>query len=451
MKILEHTDSGTCTKSLKIEIPPESIDQERDGVYKDFMAEATVPGFRKGKAPKKIVQMKFGKHIDREAIGKAVETALKDAVEELKLRPANQPEIGELDEKATGDDPIVFEAKLEYIPDIELAEYKDIRPTLPETEVSEKEITETLDRLRDQNAIYSTVDDRPVTEGDFVTVSCNATIDGELFAEATHDSIPVEIGTERYIPGFEKEITGMDINEEKTFTLTLPDDYPQEERRGKEAEFNVTVTQIQEKKLPELDDEFAKDLGVFESLQELKDRIRQDLEAGQEQRKAEALQQGIREELLKRHNFDVPPSMVKGRYEYINAMQDQHYRRYGQTLEIAASEDEGLLARNEETALQEVRTSLILDKIAETESLELTEDDFVSYLTTMAAQSGVSPQAVVERIQQQGMDTYYRRMALEEKVMNWLVSLTKEESAPVKKSKTEPKETAAAEADETEE
>lgn len=433
MKILEQTDIGSCEKSVKIEVPPEDVDKELDGVYSEFMTHAAVPGFRKGKAPRKIVQMKFGKHLSREAVAKAVESAFENAMDELDIKPVNQPEIGDFDADKTGE-PVVFEAKFEYVPPFDLAEYKDIRPPKPDSEVPEKEVVETLDRLRENNAMYQTVEDRAVQENDVATISSKATVDGEPFAEATHDQIPVQVGSGRYIPGFEDEIIGMKKDEEKTFSLTLPDEYPTEAMRGKTAEFEIKVTQIQERKLPELDDEFAKDMGAFGSLAELKDRIREDLSANMEQRAQSQFRQAIRDELLKRNPIPVPPSMIKGRYNLINAFQDMELRRYGQSLERAAQEDEALLARNEETAENESRLSLILDKIADEENISISDEDYIRYIAQMAQANQADPATYAQQIQQQGMDNYYRRVALEEKVTDWLADLAQDEEKPKKKA-----------------
>jgi len=420
LKILEQTDSGTCTKNLKIEVPRDEVNSELDGVYSEFMQHATVPGFRKGKAPKKIVQMKYGKYLGEEATGKAVEKAFKDALDELDLQPVTDPNFKEI-EKDEKDKPIVFEVEFEYRPEVELGDYKSIQIEPPSHEVSEKEVVDTLNRLRENSAMFETVEDRPAQQGDHVTISSQATLNGEPFPEATHEEIPIELGTGRYIKGIEDEIEGLKTDEEKTFTLTLPDDYPREELRGKEAQFEIKVKRIQEKKLPELDDEFAKDMGPFESLDELKNRIREDLEKNIEARQKQEVRNQIRDELLKQNPFDVPPSMVRARYNYINAMQDMEYRqRYGVTLEAMAQQDEGLLARNEEEALNEVRTSLILDAIAKEEGMEVTDTDYLNYVETMAHQSGMDPRTLLQRIESQGMDSYYRRVALEEKVMDRL-------------------------------
>ncbi len=441
LKILEQQDTGICTKTVKIEVPTDEIGTELEGVYKEFMDNAQVPGFRKGKAPRNIVKMKFGKHLDVEAREKAIESAFKKAAEELHIKPVTTPEFsdpslkkeegeGEEAQKETKekppinlDEPIIFEAKFEYIPSIELADYKDIRPELPPAEVTEKEIVEQINRFRENNAMFVTIEDRPAMETDHVTIDSKATIDGEPFKEATHKEIHIELGSKRYIAGLEDALIGLKIGDKKEFDLILTEDYPIEEKRGKTAHFSVELKTIREKRLPELDDEFAKDMGNFETLDELKERIREDLERNQEARLKQQKRQAIREELLKRNTFDVPPSMVRARYNYINALHDMELRRIGTSLEAEAKKNEGMLARNEQAALDEVRLSLILDRIAEKESITVDEHDYNAYIGRIASNSGYDPVHYARRIESQGIKSYYEREALEEKVLDYLEDL----------------------------
>jgi len=449
LKILEQQDTGACAKTLKIELPREEVTGELDDVYKEFIENAAVPGFRKGKAPRHIVKMRYGKHLDKEALSKAIENAVKKAAEELKLDPVTQPDLGDFDHE-TKDDPIVFEAKFEYRPNVEVGDYKTIRPTPPPTEVSEEDIASALNQMRERNAMYASIDDRKAAENDFVNISCTATINEEPFAEATHNDITIELGTKRYIPGFEDALIGMGVNEEKEFSLALPEDYPAENRRGKEAKFHVKVMQIREKKLPELDDEFAKDMGAFKTLAELKDRIASDLKRNLVNRKEETLMNSIKRELLERNVFDVPPSMVRGQYNYINAVQDMEYRRMGRSLEMAAKEDKGLLARNEKAAEEEVRLSIILEKIAKNESIELDDKDYDAYIARLARSSQADPYTYKERIESRGLETYYRRLALEEKTLDYLkrISLSEETEPAVTAGEAAAETNAAPEAEE---
>jgi trigger factor len=435
LKIIDHQDTGTCQKTIKVEVQRGDVMAQLDDVYKEFMVNASVPGFRKGKAPRHIVKMRYGKHIENEAVSKAVEEGYNQALEELDLHAVTQPDITEL-EKDNEDQPITFTASFEYIPEIELAEYKDIRPTPPETEVAEKDVVDMLDQLRENNAAYAPVEDRAVVSGDFVTIASTATIEDAPFVEATHKEIIVEVGTGRYIPGFEEQLVDVKIDESKSFSLVLPDDYPQEDKRGKEANFEVTVKKIQEKRLPELDDEFAKDMGDFENLDQLKERIRENLKMKMVQSAVQKQRAEIRDELLNRNDFEVPPSMVKARFNFINALQDMEYRRYGQSIESMVQQDAGLLERNEKEAVKEVRLSILLDEIAKKENIEATDEDYVRYIAGMARSSGADPSMYLDRIKSQGMDSYYRRVTLEEKVVDYLFSLAYSDDKPEENTDT---------------
>ncbi len=419
MKILEQQDAGTCSKTLKLEISREEVENEMDEIYKEFIQHADVPGFRRGKVPRHIVKMRYGKHLDKEAVNKAVETAFKEAIDELKLDPVSQPEIGEIGEPKK-EEPVVVDVTFEYRPDVEIADYHDIRPEPPSNEVTEQEVVEILNNIRDQNAMYTSVDDRPVAENDHVNIAIQATYEEQPLESMSHDDITVEVGSKQYLPGLEDALIGMNLGEQKEVELTLPENFQEEEKRGKPAQFQITVNQIREKKLPELDDELAKDMGNFETLDELKENIRHTLRHTKENQREEQMRQSIRQELLDRNQFEVPPSMVKAQYNYINAIQDGEYRRMGRSLDDMVSEDPELLSRNEKTAQDEVRLSTILDKIAKKEEIELSDEEFQAYVMRMAQSSQADPHWLMERIQSQGMESFYRRIALEEKVMNLL-------------------------------
>lgn len=450
MKILEHSDPAACTKQIKIEIQQDEVSSELNDVYKNFMLQANIPGFRKGKVPRKIAEMRYGKDLYNEAVGKAIEAAYKEAMDELDLKPVSQPQIDPVkedgDEKKDGDafdktKPIVFEAKVEYMPEPETVDYAGITVEPGSNEVSEKEVNDVLQNMREQNASLLTIDDRPVSDNDFVTISSKATVDGEPFPEATHDEVQVQVGTGKYIPGFEDELRGMKIDEEKSFTLTIPDNHPVEAQRGKDAAFEIKVKQIQEQKLPELDDDFAKDLGAYETLDELKERLREDLEKDLESRRAREVQQGVREKLLEKNSLDVPPSLVARQYQYLQRMADSDLRRYGTSFQEAAQRDEGLLAEYEKRAQDDVKISILLKAVSEEESIEVDDDEFALYIQKAAQQHGAQPEWFLKRVQENQMEDHFRQEALEEKVLNWL----SEKAAPeaTKKKATKPKATKA--------
>ncbi|RJP26613.1 MAG: trigger factor [Candidatus Omnitrophota bacterium] len=434
MKILDQQETDICSKMLKIEVPMEDIDHELGDVYEEFMENASVPGFRKGKVPRSIAKMRFGKELRKEAVQKAMNSAFKKATEELDLDPIGAPDFKEIEDETKGEAtekdetaPLVFETRFEYRPRLESVDYKDVVIEPPSTEVSETEVMDVINHMREENAMFATIEDRPVAREDHVTISSEATVDGMPFPEATHNEIVVQLGTGNYIPGFEDALIGMKLDEEKEVTLTLPENHPVEQNRGKDATFKIKIKQIREKRPPELDDEFAKDLGDYQSLNDLKERVREDLARRKEMEKNERIFQSIREELLKRNSFDVPPSMVNARYNYINASQDQELRRMGTSLEAITQRDEQHLERNKLRAAEDVRLSIILQTIGKQEKIEITEMEFANHIHQVAHRYNTDPKTFMKRIESEGLAHFFREEALEKKVLGILRSRIFEE------------------------
>ena len=279
-----------------------------------------------------------------------------------------------------------------------------------------------LNRLREENAVFRTIDDRGVADGDFVTIATKATVENEPFDEATHNEIVVQVGTGRYIAGFEEQLRDMKVNEEKSFTLPLPNDHPVEKHRGKEATFAVTVKQVQERQLPPLDDEFAKDMGNFSDLSDLKTRIRENLARDLAQRRRQEMREAMRKELLERNHFDVPTSLVLHRYQYLQRLADADLRQSGSSLVAASRQDEGLLARYEKRAEDDVRISIILRRIAEMDSIELSDAEFTEYIQHASQTHGADPVWFLKKIKDSGLEAHFHDEALETKVLNLLLA-----------------------------
>ncbi len=421
MKILESTDVGTCRKKLTVEIPPDEITKELEEIYVEFSRSADVPGFRRGRAPRYVLQMRYGRAFAKEAVRKAAEDGFNEALKEQGLRAVTDPEFQGLDNLTRKEDePITFSGEVEFIPKFELADYSQLRPIEENLEITEKEVVETLESLRKSAAFYKSVE-RPVQNGDFITCSVEATLEGKPFEEATHPEIIIEIGSKRYIKGFEDGLLGAAVGETRELDLVLPDDYPVEENRGKQAHFSITVSEIKIEQLPELDDDLAKDMGDFETVADLKDHIRKGLEQSLESRKEQNLRESIRRQLLDANRFDLPPSMVRARLNYIQSVQDMELRRRGSSLDEATQANQNLVGQNQIRAEEETRLTLVLDEIAKRENLEVSEEEYRIYVSNLARRENADPAWYLRRIEEQDLHAYYQRNALEEKVVNFLL------------------------------
>lgn len=419
MRIIENNDTAACVKSLAVEIEVKELQEEIDKTYQEFSKNFDVPGFRRGHAPRKILKMRYGKHLEKQALQSAADQASEEAFKELNLRAASSPKFEEFGELQEGE-PFTVRFNIEYFPQFDLAEYTDIRPTVESQHVTEKEIVERLEELRKASASFvSPSQQRGAQEGDVVTISSVGTIDGEPFAEATVENVVIELGSGRFLPGLEDGLIGLNLNEEKEIYLTIPDTYPIEDYRGKEAILKVKLSDLRERLLPEMDDEFAKDLGDFESLDHLKESIRTTLESTLDYRRRLEIREKTREELLRRNPIELPPSMIEARFNYINAIQEMDRRNAGED----PAADSALLNKNREQAEKESRLTLILDEIAKKENIEITEDEYSRFITRLAVQNESDPVWYYQHIERYRLRAYYERLALEEKVLDWVVAL----------------------------
>ncbi len=428
LKILETVDNSPCSKTLTIEIPRQEIGEEIDSIYKDLTAHAEIPGFRPGHAPLHLLKLRFGRKVELEGRGKAVEKACQNAIEELKLRVVGEPkvdvdEIAKSAEAPEGGDgePLKFNMELEFVPEFDIADYKGFEVEIPRMEVKDEDVEQVLDSYQKRFAILVPApDDRKLDQGDIATLDVVATCEGEPFPEASHEGYRMDLGAREHLPGFEDGIKGMTAGEEKTIDLTLPEDYSIEKYRGKKAEFKVVLRGIHQRQLPEIDDEFAKDLG-FDSLEALRKRLRDDLEREMEIRRKEAIRSAIRNRLEQANAIPVPESMVNAEFDYINALQNMELARMGASFDALGDHRAEILAENRTRAEKRVRTTLLLEKIAEKEEIKLGETEFLDYLEGVAVSQGDDPDRFVGYVHKKGLEGYYQRLALERKVLDSLM------------------------------
>lgn len=423
MKIVENNDVSACVKNLKLEVEPDQLHTEIEKTYDEFSKNVDVPGFRRGRAPRKILKMRYSKHLEKQAVQQAAEEACEKAIEELGLKTSSQPVVEELGDVEEGKS-FTFTVSVEHYPEFELAEYTDVKPDVDAGSVPEKEIVEQLEELRKQAASYNPpAEARPAQQGDLVSVNTTATREGEPFPEATVENITIELGSGHYLPGLEDGLIGANDGDKKEIEITLPDDYPVEANRGQTIVIAAEVLEIKECILPEMDDEFAKDLGDFESLDDLKSHIQKRLEENSELRVREAAAQQAREELLQRNQFPIPPSMIEARFNYINSVQNMDNRLSGSEGAPAEDQESGLHTKNRDQAEKESRLTLILDEIAKREKLEITPEEYASYITQLAQRGQSDPVWYYQQIERYKLRPYYERLALEEKVVAHVLDL----------------------------
>lgn len=374
-----------------VEIPEENFEEALQKAYLKNRHRFNIPGFRKGKAPRKIIEMNYGKEIFyEEAINLILPDAYTEAIEELKLEPVDAPEV-DIEEIEKGK-PIIAKFEVVVKPEVKLGDYKSIEIEKVEYNVTDEHIEEELRIVQERNARILDAGDRPVKEGDILTIDYAGFIDGEQFPGGTAEGQQLEIGSGQFIPGFEDQLVGKNKGEEVEITVTFPEDYHVEDLKGKEATFKVKIHEIKEKELPELDDEFAKDVSEFDTLEEYKQSIRERLEKDFKHKEEIDNENNLLEKVMEICEVDIPDVMIENQLENELKEFDFRMRMQGlnleQYLQFTNTTLDSLKAQLMPMAAKRVKGDLVLEAIAKAENIEVSEEDIDKELEKMAESYG---------------------------------------------------------------
>lgn len=377
---------------LTIEVSPEEFDKALDQAFKKVSKDVQIPGFRKGKIPRKIFENRFGvESLYQDAVDIVLPDAYMKAIEETNIEPVAQPEV-DIETIEQGK-PLVFTAKVTVKPEVKLGEYKGLEVEEQSVEVTDEDVEKEIEHQREHHAELVVKEEGTVEEGDTVVIDFEGFLGDEPFEGGKGENHSLEIGSGQFIPGFEEQLVGKKAEEDTEITLTFPEDYHAEELAGKEATFKVKIHEIKSKELPELDDEFAKDVDEeVETLDELKKKKKEELE---EQKKQEAENQK-RETLLEKASENaevvIPEAMVDTELDQMVKEFEQRLQMQGMTLEMysqfSGQDVDALKEQMKEDAEKRVKTNLTLEAIVENEDLEVSEDDLNAELENMASMYG---------------------------------------------------------------
>lgn len=374
---------------LTVEVSAERFEAAIEQVYKRNRSRIVVPGFRKGKAPRKMIEHAYGAGVFYEdaanlLIPKAYDEALLECGETIVSRPSIdivQIEAGK---------PFIFTAEAALKPEVVLGEYKGLAVEVPAVTVTDEDVQKELDSQRDKNARMVDVTDRPVEDGDLIKLDFDGSIDGEPFEGGKSDDYPLTIGSGSFIPGFEEQLIGTAIGEEKDVTVTFPEEYHAEELRGKEAVFKCKVNSIQKKELPEVDDEFAQDVSEFDTLEEYKEDIRRKLKETREADAKRMKETAVVEKIVENASMDIPEGMID---EQVSRMIDDFRRRVESQgmalekyLEYTGMDVAKLADSMRPEALKRIQNSLVLEAVAKAENIEISEERVDEEIAKMAEQ-----------------------------------------------------------------
>lgn len=372
---------------LEVEVAADRVEAALDKAFQKVVKKANVPGFRKGKVPRSIFEARFGvESLYNDAIDILLPEAYGEAVEEAGIFPVDRPEI-DIEQFGKGQT-LKFKAKVTVKPEVKLGEYKGVEVPVSEISVTDEEIASELERLQTRHAELIVVDEEAAANGDTVSIDFDGYVGDEPFEGGKAENYSLELGSGSFIPGFEEQVVGMSTGDSKDVTVTFPEAYHAAELAGKEAVFKVKLHEIKRKQLPELDDEFAKDVSEFETLDEYKEDLKKEI-ADRKKREGDAARENaVVEAVAAAAEVEVPESMVNSEIENMMRDFDNRLRQQGMNLEMYTSFSgqtaEDLREQMKIDAEKRVLNNLVLEAIAKEENISASEEDIEKELQTMA-------------------------------------------------------------------
>ncbi len=407
--------------SFEFSISGEEFANAIEQAYRKNVKKIAVQGFRKGKAPRQIIERYYGKEIFYEdAINIALPAAYDKAIDENGVQPVDQPEIDIKGEIST-ETGVTFTAKVTVKPEFEMGAYKGIEATKVTHRTLKKDVDAEIERLRERNSRMVSVEDRAVQKDDIANIDFEGFADGVAFEGGKGENFDLTIGSGQFIPGFEDQLIGANIGDDVEVKVTFPEEYHAEDLKGKDAIFKVKVNGIKVKELPELDDEFAKDVSEFDTLEELQKDTKEKLSAANKERAAHETEENVINAVCDATEIDIPDAMIETQIQNMirdfdmqmryQGMQLQQYMQYtGTTLDM-------LKEQFREEAQKRVKTSLILEKVCELENIKVTDADVKKEYEKTAESSGMKVEDVQKYIPEE--DVKERLKA--QKTMKFLV------------------------------
>ena len=377
---------------LTIEIPAEEVAAAEERAYQKNRSKINIPGFRKGKAPKKMIEHMYGADVFMEdAVNELLPDAYEAACSESGLEIVSRPEIDY--KQVEHGKAIVVDAVVAVKPEVKLGEYKGLSVDVAPAEVTDEDLEAELKKAQDQNAVESDVEGRALKEGDTAHLDYAGTVDGVAFNGGTAENQTLVIGSHSFIDGFEDQMIGMNIGEEKDLNVTFPENYGEKSLAGKAAVFHVKLNGISEKILPELDDEFASEVSEFETLEEYKADVKAKLLEKKQEEAKTAKENALAEKAVANAEMDIPDMMIESQAEDMVRDFGQRLQMQGMQLEqymkFTGMTMPQLVEQYKATAKKRIQTRLVLEAIANAESLEATEEDLDAEYKKMAEQYGM--------------------------------------------------------------
>ncbi len=419
----------TCKREIELEIPAENVTKATEKVARDLARVARIPGFRPGKAPVTLIRRRFAGDIQGEVLQSLVPEYLEKALDEKKLVPVTRPEVDKVEFKEG--EPLKFRAVFEVLPEFELGNYKGLEIQVDAVEAGEAQVDKVVEEMRERAATFVPVEGRAAKDGDFALIKLSGMPEGGG-DPVEADNIMCHIGAEETLESFTENLRGANSGETKKFQSKYPDDYPDQKLAGKTYDYSVEVLAIKEKKLPEVNDEFAKDAAGEASgvttVAELRKKILENLEAAKEEQQSSQAREKILEALVKKHDFPVPEALVEHQMDVRLERTVRSLTAQGVDPRAVNVDWVSLRRRQHDRAVDDVKAELLLDRIADAEKIEATDEDVEKEISALAERSGESATALRARLTKQGALDRMKSKLRSDKTIEWLYRNTRIET-----------------------
>lgn len=404
---------------LTIEVPVETVEKAIQNAYQKMKKNINIPGFRKGKAPRQLIEKMYGKEVFyNDAIDEMLQNSYADAVEECREEVVSRPELNIVQMESKS--PFIYTATVALKPEVTLPEYKGIEVEKTPVEVHDEEIEAELLKEKEANARTITVEDRPVADKDIVTLDFEGFVDGEAFEGGKGENYDLTIGSGAFIPGFEEQLVGAKIGEDLDVNVTFPENYNAKELAGKAAVFKCRVNGIKVKELPEVDDEFAQEVSEFETLDEYKADIRERLLKDKEEDAKKIKEDLVIQKIIEGAKMDIPDAMVNFQAEQLMDDFAQRIQMQGMSLEqyfrFTGMTQEQYEEQMRPRALQNIQSRLVLEAVAKAENLEVTEADVDAEMQKMADQYKMEVEKVKEFFGESQIEEMKKDLAIQKAI-----------------------------------
>ena len=422
---------------LTIEVAAEELDKAIESVYQQNKNRMSIPGFRKGKAPRKMIERVYGSEVfyedaANELIPEAYEKALDECTEDI----VSAPKVSVL--QLEQGKPFIFAAVVALKPEVKLGKYKGVKVDAMDIAVTEEEVDAEIAKERDANARTSNIEDRPVKDGDVTVIDFEGFLDGKAFAGGKGENYPLTIGSGQFIPGFEEALIGAELNKEVDVNVTFPEDYQEKDLAGKPVVFKCTVKEIKEKQLPALDDEFASEVSEFDTMAEYREDLKKKLAGRKAEAAKDAKEEAVVNAIIEDAEMEIPDAMLDTQQRQMVEDFAQRLQSQGLTMEqymqFTGMTPQVMLDQVKPQALKRIQSRLVMEAVAAAENMTATEEDFEEELKAMGEAYQLEPDKVRELLGEGGAKQVREDICIK-KAVEFVVENAKEGKATKSKAK----------------